>query len=179
MSDNGKPTTTKRVRDDDSDESPEAKRLRENLLEILDDTDTAGDRNPDAVGDLVSVMKSFEDELALPPPPPAVTSTDSGESQPDLGFLLEASDDDLGLPPNYFHEESVSVVSGPSDAVGFGQIWAFDDEIGSGYDAFDFGVREENKSKEEDVAFDGLFDCNDVFSVQPDFSYRPEYLPAA
>ncbi|KAL6996123.1 hypothetical protein U1Q18_006262 [Sarracenia purpurea var. burkii] len=49
-------------------------------------------------------MKRFEEEIStLPPPPPTMTVvdliSDSGESQSELGYLLEASDDKFGIPP--------------------------------------------------------------------------------
>jgi hypothetical protein len=34
------------------------------------------------------------------PAPVVDLTSDSGESQPELGYLLEASDDELGLPPS-------------------------------------------------------------------------------
>ena len=87
----------KRVRDDSPDsesDSAEVKRLRENLLDFLDDSDSVP-----TIQDLDSVMKSFEEEIS--PVPVVDLTSESGESQPDLGYLLEASDDELGLPPSH------------------------------------------------------------------------------
>ncbi|XP_010265159.1 PREDICTED: uncharacterized protein LOC104602976 [Nelumbo nucifera] len=194
--------TNKRVRDDSDNlesDSPEAKRIRDNLLDILNDTDTVVDRNP-ANQDLASVMKSFEEEISLPTSLPSETETDitpqsdSGESQPDLGYLLGASDDELGLPPTFSpssgeekSEEDILRVS--SDAVGYDKFWGFEDEIPV-YDSLCFGINDENSNNDsnnnnnstgEFVALGGLFDYPDVFSGSSDysdFSWRPESLPA-
>ncbi|KAL6987156.1 hypothetical protein U1Q18_012911 [Sarracenia purpurea var. burkii] len=48
-------------------------------------------------------MKRFEEEIStLPPPTMTVVDliSDSGESHPELGYLLEAFDDELGIPPS-------------------------------------------------------------------------------
>ncbi|XP_039138770.1 uncharacterized protein LOC120276103 [Dioscorea cayenensis subsp. rotundata] len=123
--------SSKRQRED-SEESPEVKRLCDDLfLDMLDDDVDAGDRDP-RVQDLASVMKSLEEEIGLPALAPAVE-----EAQPDLGFLLGASDDELGLPPAPVSSEEdgedVDVVTGGLEAEGGGygdQIWVFDDERG-------------------------------------------------
>ncbi|KAL6973628.1 hypothetical protein U1Q18_027813, partial [Sarracenia purpurea var. burkii] len=49
-------------------------------------------------------MKRFEEEIStLPYLPPTMTVvdliSDSDEYQSELGYLLEASDDELGIPP--------------------------------------------------------------------------------
>uniref|UniRef100_A0A453DTG7 Uncharacterized protein n=2 Tax=Aegilops tauschii subsp. strangulata TaxID=200361 RepID=A0A453DTG7_AEGTS len=119
----------KRARDADvevgsSAEAEAAKRMRpEDLLDLLaDDTDAA------AAGDLASVMRSLEEEICadeLTPP------------QPELGFLLEASDDELGLPPAAGASSSSDDAGGwePEEPAGlFGeQIWGFEDEIDGAY----------------------------------------------
>ncbi|CAI0547881.1 unnamed protein product [Linum tenue] len=93
----------KLARQSDSDSSRgsgEAKRIEEDLLNILDDADELP-----AIQGLDSVIRSFEEEILLPTslPPPAirdeVTVPEHGDSSPVLGRLLEASDDELGLPP--------------------------------------------------------------------------------
>ncbi|CAD5164575.1 uncharacterized protein LOC135644678 [Musa acuminata AAA Group] len=172
----------KRRRDEaEEQESPEAKRLRDDLfLDILDDDAEAGDQ------DIASVMKSLEEEIALsspPPPPPtrALVKTD----QPDLGFLLEASDDELGLPPPV---QSSSDDGGEAPAaddpaaegvavegVVFGQIWGLDDDITGYYDGFDLGIGPDDRVDTTDAAEDGvfydggLFDYADVLCAPPDF----------
>ncbi|CAM0956695.1 unnamed protein product [Alopecurus aequalis] len=111
-------------------EAEAAKRLRpEDLLDMLDyvDTDAA------AVGDLASVMRSLEEEIS------------AGEllaPQPELGFLLEASDDELGLPPAAGSSSSSDDGAGASwdaeEPVFGAQIWGFDDELdGAGYGGYD------------------------------------------
>ena len=113
-------------------EAADAKRLRpQDLLDMLDDdTDAA------AAGDLASVMRSLEEEIA---------SFDEAveaptQQQPELGFLLEASDDELGLPPAGASASSSDEAGGlagapPESALDGGQIWGFEDEIdgGSGF----------------------------------------------
>ncbi|XP_020412156.1 uncharacterized protein LOC18785288 [Prunus persica] len=86
--------------DDSEHDSAEVKRLREDLLGFLDESELEA-----ATQDLDSVMKSFEEEIAS-----TTSSVGSGtggrsdvrfgESNPDLGYLLGASDDELGLPPS-------------------------------------------------------------------------------
>ncbi|CAM0879109.1 unnamed protein product [Alopecurus aequalis] len=130
------PASNKRVREADLAaggeglEAEAAKRLRpEDLLDMLDDVET----DAAAAGDLASVMRSLEEEIS------------AGEllaPQPELGFLLEASDDELGLPPAAGSSSSSDDGAGASwdadeHAAGdvFGaQIWGFEDEIdGAGY----------------------------------------------
>ncbi|KAM0933035.1 hypothetical protein DsansV1_C38g0235201 [Dioscorea sansibarensis] len=173
--------TSKRPREE-SEESPEVKRLRDDLfLDMLDDDADAGDRDP-AVQGLASVMKSLEEEIGLPAP---VVE----EAQPDLGFLLGASDDELGLPPAPLSSEEdgedVEVVTGAVDVEygGYGdQIWGFDDEIFDG--GLGFGVRMEERdgAGDDGVLFDGgLFDYSDVGCGPSDLgdrSWRMETLPA-
>lgn len=188
----------KRVRDD-SDElfdsgfySPEVKRLREDLLENFDDGEFYT-----ASHELDSFMKSFEEEIssgsaANTAPAPAVVdlTSETGESQPELGYLLEASDDELGLPPSTSEgrngnevEEKTELVRGESDSAELsGGLWGYGEELPS-YDSLDVGIGEFgdfNNGGGEYVALDGLFDY--------DFSYlgfgsgyfplRPETLPA-
>ncbi|KAG2666758.1 hypothetical protein I3843_15G077000 [Carya illinoinensis] len=179
----------KRVRYEDSDESygldtPEVKRLRENLLDFLEDSD------PDAtIQDLATVMKSFEEEIspASSSPEPVVDLTsDSGESQPELGYLLEASDDELGLPPSgsssgeEVQNLETDLIRVPPDTSGIGELWGFEDQIPN-YDAFEFGVGDGYGITGEYVAFDGgLFEYSDLYYESSDLSdpsWRHEALP--
>lgn len=173
--------------------SPEVKRLRENLLEGLDDeaefcTETQ---------DLDSFMKSFEEEIIASPGDSgggeAVQLVDltseSGDSRQDLGYLLEASDDELGLPPTAASpsglvEDGVTVelVRAESDSSVFGsEIWDV-----PGYDSFEIevGRSEGNYSgggggdDGEYGAFDGLFDYSEMGFGSGEFGWRPETLPA-
>ncbi|KAK9114902.1 hypothetical protein Syun_021699 [Stephania yunnanensis] len=189
----------KRVRSDSADDDSEtdslaAKRIRYDLLEILEDNDTS----TTTAQDLDSVMRSFESEITGTPPPvdltAAVVDLTSDESQPDLGYLLEASDDELGIPPpssaSSSGEEEEIVRNEETEingldyvnlANGFGdrQIWNFEDEISNCYE---FGMGGDG-SVSDFVAVDGLFDYSDVVLCgQSDFSdlswQQPETLPA-
>ncbi|KAJ9163241.1 hypothetical protein P3X46_022931 [Hevea brasiliensis] len=172
----------KRVREDEVEaefDLPEAKKIRDDLLDILDESD------PDpTTQDLDSVMKSFEEEISASSSPVVVDLTsDSGESQPELGYLLEASDDELGLPPSATSsgeearnevKELVRVDSGGNDG-----LWVFEDQIPS-YDSFELGIIE-NYNTEYAAFDDGLFDYSNVCfdsSDYSDYSWRLGSMPA-
>lgn len=178
----------KRVRDESAESDldlPEVKRLRDDLLDFLDDSDSLPVNQ-----DLASVMKSFEEEISAA----ASTSTasvpvvdltsDSGESQPNLGFLLEASDDELGLPPptatttggEEERGEVTELVRVQSDSSGIGNLWGFEDQIPT-YDSFEYGIGDNYSG--DHVAYDGLFEYSDVYYDSSEFSgllWRPESL---
>ncbi|KAI3906371.1 hypothetical protein MKW92_017897 [Papaver armeniacum] len=196
-----KNSNNKRNRDDSFElleSSLETKRIRENLL-ILDDDES----DESITQDLDSVMKSFEEEISLPPPGDMNNFVVGGgdvDEQPDLGFLLEASDDELGLPPCNFSSSSTSTASTEGDAEtnydnsttigeGLDQIWSFDDDQFPNYQ--DFGIDDENLQQQNNNIInsdllggdfgDGLFEYSDVLSGLSDFSdfsWRPETLPA-
>ncbi|KAF8090641.1 hypothetical protein N665_0470s0007 [Sinapis alba] len=142
--------------------SPDVKRLRDDLFD-----DSGHDSK---IQDLDSLMKSFEDELST------TTEQGSGETLPDLGYLFEASDDELGLPPpppppsmllppsSEETEKTVtelvraSLVSSEVD-----MLCGFEEHV-TGFDLDD-----------------GLFEYSDVCLDSPPgdmFSWRPETLPA-
>ncbi|CAH8372208.1 unnamed protein product [Eruca vesicaria subsp. sativa] len=160
----------KRVRDESHDailESLEVKRLRDDLLD---------DSDPEPVSqDLDSVMKSFEDELS------STLTRVPGETQPDLGYLLEASDDELGLPPVSpvpvakeveTTETLTDLVRASSDSSGVDELWGFEDSF-SNYGSLDFGYGVDY------VAGDGLFGfADDCFDAGDLFPWRAESLPA-
>ncbi|CAH8389011.1 unnamed protein product [Eruca vesicaria subsp. sativa] len=167
-------TDKKRVRDESEDtilDTPEVKRLRDDLFDVFDDSD------PEPVSqDLDSVMKSFENELS---------STVTTETQPDLGYLLEASDDELGLPPPpqvstipavkevETTEEVTDLIRASSDSSGIDELWGFEDRV-SDYGSLDFG-----SGVGDYVAVEGLFDFSDgCFDSGDLFSWRAESLPA-
>nr|GMD21973.1 uncharacterized protein LOC102593092 [Ipomoea batatas] len=171
----------KRVRDD-SDElafnSPEVKRLRENLLDDLDDSEFSA-----ATQDLYSFMKSFEDEISASPlPAPESVSVDdlTAGSLPDLGFLLEASDHELGLPPptaspsRAESELKTQLVGVSSESIEFGVgggSWGLEEQIPS-CDSFELGILDSENfdfSGGEYVALDGLFDHSDLGFGSTDF----------
>lgn len=186
-------SSRKRVRDEGLGElefqSAEVKRLRDDLLTFLDDCDP----EPGAP-DLDSLMRSFQDEIAAAsasslPSPAAVEVVDltaeSGDSKSELGYLLGASDDELGLPPSTT-PSSGEVASGyeaelvrvASEASGIGDFWEFGDGIPSYCDSFQFGAGEAYGGGDDEdgyVAFDGLFDYSDAGfdpSDLSDFSWR-------
>ncbi|KAG1334798.1 hypothetical protein COCNU_03G009170 [Cocos nucifera] len=187
---------------EESEESPEAKRLHPDLLfDILDDDSEAEERDP-ATQDLASVMKIFEEEIAHPPPPQPLAAPDAvNPALPvadfDLEYLLEATDDELGLPPSVpssSDERRDTVEPEPpssevvTEAIGFGQIWAFDDAISGCFDGLEFGVRQQDEREAAVAAADevgvfdgGIFDYADVLCGPSDFtdiSWRSESLPA-
>lgn len=163
-------------------ESPESKRIRDDILEFFDDSDLT----PSAQ-DLDSIMKSLQEEIsASSSPAPLHVTANSGDTQPQIGYLLEASDDDLGLPPPgnssapEGKKEDAELIRVSSDSSGIGEFWGFEDQIPS-YDSFGLGSGfgyESNNS--EYVAFDGLFDHSDLYYDSADFSesWRHETLPA-
>lgn len=138
--------------DESSPESPEAKRVRDNLLDILEDGDD--DDRDAAWKDLALFLESFKEEVGLPEPPaPEVGLPEPRAPEPetaaDLSYLLEASDDDLGLPP--------AAVGEGEGGGGFGEAvvhagggWGLEEEA-VGYE---FGGW-----WEEDVALGGFLDC--------------------
>ncbi|CAA7408483.1 unnamed protein product [Spirodela intermedia] len=200
----------KRVRDG-SEESPTGKKLRQadlEFLEILEDME-AVDRSAStpADSDLADVMRSFEEEIAASSPSvcepqqqPAVESASSASTperedsrHSDLGYLLEASDDELGLPPAgpSLSDDGDSAEEDPredanQESAAPGQIWGFTDEIPNSYDALDLEAFENSfwpAGANEVVVFDGgLFDYPDVGSFMPsdlsEFSWQPGTTPA-
>lgn len=140
--------------------SPEAKQIRENILDILDEQETLTDRLPE-VEDLDSVMKSFEEEIIVHPSTQQtildLKTSDSVDPQPDLGYLLEASDNELGLPP--------STVSSSDDHVNekiklleSENVIEVENELLPSHDSFELG----------------LFD----YQESSEFSQRAESMPA-
>ncbi|CAK9176246.1 unnamed protein product [Ilex paraguariensis] len=150
----------KRVRDD-SDESPEVKRLREDILNDLDDPDQWT-----GTEDLNLFMKSFEEEIKGVPPCVNFENltSDSGKLQLDLVDLFEASDDELGLPPSNTspievqNQEEISSLE-------LSELWWFDVQITS-YDSFvSSGIGTTDGHNTECVDFDELFDYSDLGSA--------------
>ncbi|KAK7280492.1 hypothetical protein RJT34_25556 [Clitoria ternatea] len=159
-------SSKKRVRGDSDEsvlESPEAKRLRDDLLELFDDADHAL-----FTQDLDSVMKSFQEEISASSPVSAPVTSVSGESHAQIGYLLEASDDELGLPPPgnssapEEKKEETELARVSSDSSGIGELWEFEDQIRS-YDSFGLGTEIGYECNTDYVAFDGLFDHSDVY----------------
>ncbi|KAI3720017.1 hypothetical protein L6452_20924 [Arctium lappa] len=175
--------TNKRVRldsDDSESNSIQPKRLRDDLLVVLPDSDVCT-----VTPDLESLMKSFENEISELPHSIADRETASGESRPDLGFLFEASDDELGLPPTDLTpvETEKNGVSAESVEV-LGEIWRLEDQMFS-YDSFEygFGYADDDAyintyNNVEYVALDGLFDYTDLGFASSELSLQPETTPA-
>ncbi|KAL4383718.1 hypothetical protein GQ457_15G005140 [Hibiscus cannabinus] len=178
----------KRARDDSNEsgfDSTEVKRLRDDLLDFLDESDSLPVNQ-----DLASVMKSFEEEISAAPStstesvPVVDLTSDSGESQPDLGYLLGASDDELGLPPPTASTTGGEERPEPTDlervdsySSGFGDLWGFEEQ-NLNYDSFEFGAVDNYNV--DHVAYDGLFEYSDVY-YDSDISgqlWRPETLSA-
>ncbi|KAE8736483.1 Detected protein of unknown function [Hibiscus syriacus] len=177
-------------------QSPEAKRIPEELLRILDDSDPVIEPDPEIHG-LDLVIKSFEEEILVPTPDPTpVTQSDSGESLSDLGFLLQDSGDELDLPLDFSCVEEerksgtadVEVGGGPG-ASGFVETTGYAFPFPS-YESFELGVGGESDinsvdddnnnnnshSKSGDfVALGGLFDTAADIS---ELTWRPESLSA-
>ncbi|CAN8305330.1 unnamed protein product, partial [Cochlearia groenlandica] len=161
----------KRVRDDSDGEdldSTEVKRLRHDLFDdsYLDSASL----------DLDSVIKSFESELSS-----SSTAEISGENQPDIGYLLEASDDELGLPPPppgriSKEEETTEILRASSDSSGFDDLWGFDEHVVD-YGGLDLGSVVEGGGDYVDVErlFEFSGSCYDSGDL---FSWRSESLPA-
>ncbi|KAJ0048003.1 hypothetical protein Pint_16460 [Pistacia integerrima] len=157
--------------------SPAAKRIQDDLFSsILDESD------PDpAIQGLDSVIKSFEEEILFPCELPPV--------RPELGYLLEASDDELGLPPAFSAGDEQNAgeaidlkASGPEPAVAFDNIGlGFDDGILS-YDTYKFGIV--GDSDNDNVSHDfitlggGLFDSYEPAEIS-EYTWRQESLSAS
>lgn len=170
----------KRGRDDSADsdrDSAEVKRLRDDLLGFLDDSEPADE----STQDLDSFMKSFQAEITPCPAKVIDLTSDSGESQPDLGYLFEASDDDLGIPPSDGISDVVESVRAESDSSRIGGFWGIEEEQGLGFGSYGgFGAGEEFPNGDEFVGFDGLFGYSDVYfdsSDYSDLSWRSETMP--
>ncbi|KAL6175324.1 hypothetical protein ACLB2K_051965 [Fragaria x ananassa] len=172
-------------------DSAEAKRIQEDLLNILDDSEAVTEERDQAIQGLESVIKSFEEEIQVPAPPafaPVETASGSGESspssQPELGYLLEASDDELGLPPTNNgvvteerKMEAADFTASPPASAMDGML-GFENDIIPSYDAFDFGMGAYSESHVggEYVPLGGLFDYSDGGAAET--PWRTESLSA-
>jgi len=188
----GEARNNKRPRDESPD-TPETKRLRvaDIILEILDDDDDdVGSGGDSAVDNLAHVMKSLEEEITAPVTAEVVDA--AGARQLDLGYLLEASDDDLGLPPPADGPSSSSpstdggyvaeVVGDGLEMADFDRVWRFEDEISPGpYEGLEQGIPTD--FYDDGVIFDGgLFGYSDEMGCGPsdyeDGFWRTESQPA-
>ncbi|TKY60920.1 hypothetical protein E2542_SST18025 [Spatholobus suberectus] len=207
MQESNRTDQRKRARDDSESDSPESlKHLRvdansfepnptrvdsgefelarvdPDLLNMLNDAENVTERDPNMqVQGLDSVIKSFEEEILAPAPNPSL-SPEPDVFKPNLGYLLEASDDELGLPPTVVpsaEEESKPETPdsgrvGP-DGVDLTGFWGFEDDIrnyeGMGY--VGYGDVEDNGGGY--VTIDGLFDYAEPGA---DILWRSESLQA-
>ncbi|KAK9750318.1 hypothetical protein RND81_02G187200 [Saponaria officinalis] len=139
-------------------ESTKVKRIRDDLLSLLDDFDTVPDRDP-LSHDLDSVIRSFQEEISGSKSGSASPTPDTVEPGPEV-----------------------------TESVGIGEfLWEFEGGLPS-YDPFEFGLDYEESvisgdvdnsqvNGNEYVALDGLFDYPDLgFGL--DLSWRSETLPA-
>ncbi|KAI6683831.1 hypothetical protein NL676_029744 [Syzygium grande] len=106
-------------------------------------------------------MRSFQDEIAAASsssstPPVAVFDLmlDSNDSESELGYLLEASYDELGLSPSTAAStykvvsRQAELVRVASEASGIGEFWEFEDRIPSYDDSFQLGAEEARMAQE-------------------------------
>nr|CAB3476426.1 unnamed protein product [Digitaria exilis] len=161
----------------------DAKRLRpEDLLDLLDD-----DADAAAAGDLASVMRSLEEEISSFDEAEAAAAVPTAtQHQPELGFLLEASDDELGLPPAGASSSSDEAgAAGETDVAASldDQIWGFDDEIDGGFGGYspEAAAARAAAAAWDDDGFDaGLFAFGDDAACGPSdlAALRHETMPA-
>lgn len=184
---------SKRLRVDSDVDSLEVKRIQDDLLNILDDSDGLVERDP-SFQCLDSVIKSLEEEIFMPAQPPAVLdlALDMAEAQNELGYLQEASDDELGLPPSFGPSEdelkreaadpdTSSIDLALNDSLGFENELPY-------YDSFDLGLcggpdvgSHVFGNDGQFVTVGGLFDHTDDCCDGGDASellWRMESLPA-
>ncbi|KAK7251603.1 hypothetical protein RIF29_34945 [Crotalaria pallida] len=154
--------------------------IQDELLNLLDETDNVTEG-------LDSVIKSFEEEILAPGPDPG-SKPGSECFNPNLGYLLEASDDELGLPPTVTvnNEETKVEIEEPGrvgpegvDLTGF--LGLEDDFRSLSYEAFGLGngvvydgYNNNNENGGGYVLDDGLFD----YSETTDNLWRLESLQA-
>ena len=156
--------------------------MKDEILNILDETENVTEREiiTDTVQGLDSVIKSFEDEIfatGLDMDPNHVP--ESNDFNPNLGYLLEASDDELGLPPTAVPNEEKWVPEinetgrvGP-DGVDLSGFFWFEEDIRNN-EGFGLVGYEEDENGGGYVTIDGLFD----YSEPGDILSRSESLQA-
>ncbi|XP_074274839.1 uncharacterized protein LOC141598916 [Silene latifolia] len=157
-------------------ESTKAKKMRDQLLSLLDDSDTVPDRDPVSQNhDLDSVIRSFEEEISG-------SGSSSPAADPITVFDLETGSGEI-LPD----VDELTRVG--TELQGIGELWDFQDDLLS-YDPFRFGLDNNTDSVanvtgevggtengKEYVSLDGIFDYSDE-NFGSDFSWRYETLPA-
>ncbi|KAI4374493.1 hypothetical protein MLD38_012480 [Melastoma candidum] len=175
------PMDRKRRRVVDPDEAAN-EFLEDDFLGILDDPDDGSDGDPPIQG-LDSVIRSFEEEIVVPlqDTSPVVSDGTPGGASDELGYLLEASDDELGLPPSFVNSADESSSHEVSELPDISSSKAFETPFDGempNYDNFDLGPEiHTDMGNEEFLMLGGLFDLADVWDV-PEVMWRPESLPA-
>ncbi|EPS67874.1 hypothetical protein M569_06905, partial [Genlisea aurea] len=146
----------------EADSPPETKRLREDILDYFDEE--AAEESVSAEEELNSRMKSLEDEIKDAAAAAEVVdkaATEYGDSRTDLGYLFEATDDELGLPPTASESPIRSgyygLVRAESDASEIGGEFL---ESPTYEDPFGFGFAAAENT--EYIALDGLFDYSNM-----------------
>uniref|UniRef100_A0A2C9WGU7 Uncharacterized protein n=1 Tax=Manihot esculenta TaxID=3983 RepID=A0A2C9WGU7_MANES len=161
----------KRALDDQDCDSHQSKLAR---FESVGNSTDLGETHLDSDS---SGLNSCKKEILVSVPGP-VTHTDT--CQPELGYLLEASDDELGLPPTFSGEEKISAVdlaaeASVSGAADFGEILGFEDGIPS-YDSCEFGLAGESSGSSYNGSYN---DSGDFVTLSGLFDYSSEnYAPA-
>lgn len=172
----------------------------EELLHLLEDMDPNDEKSLGDSEELVEgVMRSLEEEIGVQTSCSSnnldeniqledfllAESANSLDSNVELGYLLEASDDELGIPPTLTgvpedqsssDESCADILDKPAvENKYYGdQLWQFEDEV-SGYDMLEFGygcdVSRFNEIEGKDFVVNNgmLFEHSDV-----DQSWRQE-----
>lgn len=159
-------------------------RVDPDLLNMLNDAENVTERDPTVqVHGLDSVIKSFEEEIFAPAPNPNLAPEPEPEDfKPNLGYLLEASDDELGLPPTVVPSEDAkkdeSTESGRvgPEGVDLTGFLGFEDDIRN-YEGFGLmGYDDVEDNGGGYVTIDGLFDHAEPGAA--DILWRSESLQA-
>ncbi|KAK4747143.1 hypothetical protein SAY87_026180 [Trapa incisa] len=186
---------SKRLRLESDVGTLDVKRIQDDLLDMLDDSDDGAADRDTAIQSLDSVIRSFEEEILVPEGSPAAPdlALDVVRGQTELGYLLEASDDELGLPPNFGTSEDDRNCDAADPPVEFPGAFEFNNSLGlvnelPEYDCFGFGmcgvpdVGSDNHDKEQLVSLGRLFDNSgdsyDGGDDAPEYLWRQESLPA-
>lgn len=167
------------------DESNSENIVREDFLDMLEEE---LDIEPEIQG-LESVIRSLEREINLPAPAPEdlmdETLVLSEPDQIELGYLLEASDDELGLPPTASIGDGAAgsgIETSPinSQTANLTGVLASEDEMSRFNDSFGHEIAGGENHAGDLLTMDGLFeyggyvDASDV----PELQCWPESMPA-
>ncbi|ESW32362.1 hypothetical protein PHAVU_002G315700 [Phaseolus vulgaris] len=159
----------------------ELARVDPDIFSMLNDAENVTERDPAVeVEDLDSFIRSFEEEILAPPSNPNL-APEPEAFKPNLGYLLEASDDELGLPPTVAPCEDESSHGTPDsgrvgpEGVDLTGFLGFEDDVRS-YGGFGFvGFDDVDDNGGGYVTIDGLFDYAEPGA---DILWRSESLQA-